>query len=562
MSSIQKQLIDGQIRTIIKKHQDWFQSNDNPRPEDLTKAFTLFTVYMLLSIDIEEAYRAYTDGGQDYGIDSIVIEDQTNDYFNIYIFQTKYSSNLEVTKGYSLNDVEQLIKTIREYIVHTPDSVNFNPVLSDSIMDIKNRMDSGQIPYFKCLFANNGEWNPEAEKRLEENKKTMRDQFDYEYVNYQKLADLLLSMASKTIEKERLKLEGNFMVDDIFVHKVLVGKVSVQTIYDLVEKHNSKLFEKNIRRFLGIAKNRVNESIQKTLLHETEKYNFYYYNNGITIICDKIIYDATPHKLSDRTITVKEMQIINGAQTCNTIYQTLKDSDGKDFEGVYVMVRIYEISSDNPGEIVNSITYATNSQTPVDLRDLKANHDYLKILTEDLKRYGYDFRSKKESEHTSTDMSIPSSTAAEAVLAVWRKKPAIAKFRRKELFGKYYDDIFTNLNGAQLIIAVLIFRFSDSQRKKEDLVQDRPHLPYSSYWVACYMGQVLLEQVRINLEKLNHLEFEKVKKYWDDNRVTIYQQAVSRVDELLAKEFDLSKTTDYRKISAFFRRADLMDTTI
>ena len=66
-------------------------------------------------------------------------------------------------------------------------------------------------------------------------------------------------------------------------------------------------------------------------------------------------------------------------QTCKTIYQTLKDNPEKDFSQVYILVRLYEVNDDE--EIVQDITYATNSQNPVDLRDLKSN-DKIQILLE------------------------------------------------------------------------------------------------------------------------------------------------------------------------------------
>lgn len=50
-----------------------------------------------------------------------------------------------------------------------------------------------------------------------------------------------------------------------------------------------------------------------------------------------------------------------------------------DFSQVYILVRLYEVNDDE--DIVKDITYATNSQNPIDFRDLKSN-DSIQILLE------------------------------------------------------------------------------------------------------------------------------------------------------------------------------------
>ncbi|MEZ3485145.1 MAG: AIPR family protein [Lachnospiraceae bacterium] len=71
----------------------------------------------------------------------------------------------------------------------------------------------------------------------------------------------------------------------------------------------------------------------------------------------------------------------------------------------------------------------------------------------------------RKRDNLSNTNVIPSTVAAESVLAVWREKPHLAKYKRNEFFDKYYADIFADLNAAQMIMAVLIFRFCDSMRK-------------------------------------------------------------------------------------------------
>ena len=78
-------------------------------------------------------------------------------------------------------------------------------------------------------------------------------------------------------------------------------------------------------------------------------------------------------------VKIDHLQIINGGQTCKTIHQTLKAHPEIDFSQVYLLIRLYEVSKDEG--IIQDITYATNSQNPVDFRDLKSN-DERQILLE------------------------------------------------------------------------------------------------------------------------------------------------------------------------------------
>ena len=110
--------------------------------------------------------------------------------------------------------------------------------------------------------------------------------------------------------------------------------------------------------------------------------------------------------------------------------------------------------------LVHDITYATNSQNPVDLRDLRANDTIQRNLTLGIKVFGYDYERKRDDIEPDTGHDISSQLAAEAILAVWRCKPHQLKINKGDIFNhQFYLEIFTNeLNAAQLIMVVLFLR--------------------------------------------------------------------------------------------------------
>lgn len=80
------------------------------------------------------------------------------------------------------------------------------------------------------------------------------------------------------------------------------------------------------------------------------------------------------------------------------------------------------------------------------------------------KQLGYVYKRKRD--NSSNVNTIPVTVAAEAVLSVWKDMPHIARYRKNDLFDSYYNAIFTDINASQMILAVLIFRYCDTMRKK------------------------------------------------------------------------------------------------
>lgn len=83
-------------------------------------------------------------------------------------------------------------------------------------------------------------------------------------------------------------------------------------------------------------------------LNSEDNNNFYFYNNGVTLICDKFSYNALQDR--DYKVKVENLQIINGGQTCVTIFRTLTADQLRLFgrnPDVYVLIRLYQLPSEN-----------------------------------------------------------------------------------------------------------------------------------------------------------------------------------------------------------------------
>jgi hypothetical protein len=547
---INKHIVDQRITKIVADNPAWFGAIGDERQKK-SKAFVILSVAAYLAIEIEEAKNLITEGGNDAGVDAIFIGD-LNDYeFPVTIFQGKYVFDLEKDANFPANSIQRIIGAIAA-IFDPGKPVLLNNDLKPKVQEIRSLISDGYIPAVRCICVNNGlTWNTEGNQHIE-NAGFPSNQVQFEHFNHDDIVQLL--QAHKGV-KATLHFSGKSIVDDFNYKRVLIGKVNVVEFAQLFESHGDALLEKNIRRYLGLSKNRVNESIQNTLVGD-KKDNFYFYNNGVTIVCSKFSYNALQR--DDWNVTIENLQIINGGQSCKTIQQTIHHHPGLDYSQVFVLVRLYELSGKDIDDLITDITIATNSQNPVDLRDLRANDEKQRKLELDIKELGYNYKRKKDAALTGD--VIPSSVVAESVFTIWKRKPHLAKFKRNELFGKFYEEVFKDLNAAQAVLAILIYRYCDNQRRRYELYEKHPHLPYSNYFIAMIIGDLVLSDLNLQLPQLTHLNFEKVKNYFESNKESLFTRANILLEDALKPFYpDGIQNIEPRRLSASFRRGELLE---
>ena len=162
----------------------------------------------------------------------------------------------------------------------------------------------------------------------------------------------------------------------------------------------------NIREYLG--NKGVNKNIYTTLLDPDERINFFYYNNGITIICDKMrkIETQTSVNNMNAVFSIDNPQIVNGCQTVNSIYEALKNVDPttleKDFKDTFVMLKILEIDRDNSEEdtLYHNIVKFNNSQNAIDEKTFVANSSEFKRVQIEFEKKGFLLLIKQSDKNT------------------------------------------------------------------------------------------------------------------------------------------------------------------
>ncbi len=552
--SINIGIIDQRVRKLAEDLAVEFETRlniKNDEPKQRSTAFVFLVVKTVLDLPDEEALDCLTEGGNDFGVDAIHVGDVEDGEFVVTLFQGKYKQDLAGDGNFPQNGVEKVIQAIR-YLFNPDAQITTNPLLTKRVEEIRSLVRDGQIPRVRAVLCNNGLKWPATAQELIDRAAFPPEQVGWDYINHDEIVRLM--QATKQVD-DTLRLAGKAIVEDFDYCRVLVGKIPVREVESLFNRHGDLLLERNVRRFLGLQGNRVNQGIDHTLRSDAERGNFYFYNNGVTLLCRKFTYNALQGE--NYQVRVEGLQVINGGQTCKTIQSTLASLTGvaQGLEKAFVLVRLYQLPSES-SDLVRSITYATNSQNPVDLRDLRSNDGRQKSLETAIRDLGFTYhRHRSEASLRATDIS--SGTAAEAVLSVWRHRPHQAKFMGREHFGKLYEVIFTDdLTAAQVVIATLLFRIAENKRRRPP--QGAPDfVAYGSCFLAMLMGQYLLENLGITLAQLSHLNFAEAKAKLDQEEEQYFAKATEAVDAAIKRLYG-DQTVSLQRLAATFRRGDLI----
>ena len=551
--SLAAQIIDQQVSGIVERQSEAFDNelrlgNDAPRRRSI--AFLFLVAKTAFDLTDEQTIDGIVDGGNDFGIDALYFEPPDDGELHITLIQGKYRTDLSGVSAFPENGIARMIDAIGT-LFDPARPVQLNRRLNERIEELRSFVRDGAIPRVTAVAAINGtRWTAQAEQRIDNAEREFGEQVEWRHIGAEEILALL--QARKPINAE-LKLTGTATVETFDFRRVLTGRMSVAELARLTDQYDNRLFERNIRRYLGLAGNRVTEAVAATLRERDQRSNFYFYNNGITITCSQFRHNALQKE--NWSVQVSDLQIVNGGQTARTVQHIAREI-GSPIGDAEVLVRLYELEQ-NDAELVEAITFATNSQNPVDLRDLKANDARQHALGRSISALGYKYRAKREDRPVSSD-EFTSAVIAEAVLAIWREKPHQARFRSRQHFGALYRRIFTpDLNGAQAIVAALLHRHSENHRKRPP--QGAPDfLAYGSRFIAMLMGRYLLGELGISLRELDHRNFAAARDLVHQKAGDYLRRAERQIGAALDPLFS-DRERRLQRLSATFRRADLVE---
>ena len=295
------------------------------------------------------------------------------------------------------------------------------------------------------------------------------DKESVHYFNFQKL-----KMLSAGFDDKRKEFSVSFEFTSSPVNyngivDAIVGNISAFNFSNALERHSEYIYEANLRVPLG-GSQKVNKQIEATLDNEPEL--FWYYNNGITILCSDYIMD------SDQIFTIISPTIVNGAQTANSVLSSNLSEDSTAVLLVKIIKALPSLdksSEDSLDDLYMNIAKFTNSQNPIQPPDFKSNEKVHKSLHSKFKEIGwfYEHRRGQWNKADKTVFDKDKRITMADLAQVWYAfdgNPAIAIRKRLSLFddqGHYGSIFMPHRSAEEYLVAYLIFKQIENKIKQK-----------------------------------------------------------------------------------------------
>jgi hypothetical protein len=418
----------------------------------------------VLGLTNEQIADALTDQGGDRGIDAVYL-DEGEGRLNLHLFSFKYGSSIEkCRKNFQGSAVDKVVSFVEDLINEQRDSLRAtcHAGLFENIEYIWERY---RDPAFKILIyfcSNRGPLMDSDLKRIIHHFKG-QPFISVHQLHTAEIANTFLRQLNVKVNGRIQLLDKQYFPRIDGVYRGLIATVNAADFIGLIADPLSPreiygpAFNDNIRLWLGV-KNEVNASIISTALSD-ERRDFWYLNNGITIVCRGFSYN----ELRSPIVTLEDFQIVNGGQTANALFEAhLVDPDK--LTDVYLLLRIYETKDE---DLKLKVAAATNNQTPIRSRDLKANDPIQKKLELGLKTLGYYYeRKKSQYVERKEEERIDALRAGQTLLAYYGGQPVQAKTQSDRIFGEFYTQIFhDNLTEHQVLCSVLLSKIIESEKR-------------------------------------------------------------------------------------------------
>jgi hypothetical protein len=465
MGLIQLNQIAKSIETGVGKHVDLSDVKDATSIDDvrLTRGLSAWMIIQSCGASEIDAARGVVDGYGDNGIDALWVD---HDAHTIHLVQTKWSK--KGTGSPALGDVHKFVQGVRDLV--NAEWGKFNDKFLKHRADLELALEDTDLKLV-LIFAYTGtdSLSQDASAVVNSLLADMNDPIEsVSFANYSQVEihELLKQSATGTRPTIDATMYDWGSVTEPYT--AFYGQVEASQIAGWYQKHGTRLFDSNIRQFLG-ADTEVNDAIRETL--EEDPQHFWYYNNGVTVLCESIGKKALGAN-SKKTghFEFREVSVVNGAQTVGTIGEVAKESP-ESVADARVTVRFISLEGCPEGFSVD-VTRGTNTQNRVERRDFVSLDPEQERLAKSLILDGITYAIKSGSDTPSPDSGFTVQDATLALACADRDTDYAVQAKREvgRLWagaedpkpGTQYRHLFNNdLSGTKLWRAVRCLRRID-----------------------------------------------------------------------------------------------------
>jgi hypothetical protein len=535
MSSNDAIILDSSIKQKKK------EIADDLSDEDFFEIFTFEQILKNYELSYEDICYGKVGQGDDGGIDGFffftngdLIKEiiDPEDYkkkpvLDVFVIQSKRSPTFSESVFQKINttiqdifDLSKDMEALRSF--YNEDLIERANIFRKSYLNLTSKHPVLRIYYF---YASKGD-KSDIHKKINNIASLVKEKTDGFFTGAQVVIEFF--GAKELLELSRI--EKTYTLSLKFIENVLskgrdnyVLLANIKDFYDFSVDDNSNLrnyiFESNVRDFQGYIE--VNKDIKETLNSDTAL-DFWWLNNGITILAS----DAT---VTGKTITLDDVQIINGLQTTHCIFDYFKDKEieGQDLSEAdknrSILVKIIIISNE---EARDKIIKATNFQTSIPPASLKATEKIHHDIEDFFKGNDlyYDRRKnyyKNIGKPINKIISIPLLT--QSLNTILRKEPHVSRARPASLVKtkEIYDELFNeSLNpNVHLFCAKLI--------KKAELKLKQPLSDYTpqektnlKFHICMAIAMKLLSNKTYNTSDIENLSISEIGDDLIDNTIS------------------------------------------
>ena len=241
----------------------------------------------------------------------------------------------------------------------------------------------------------------------------------------------------------------------------IMATVPARSLAEAFYRHRSAMFQYNPRGPQG--SNQTNTDIKDTLADPNMRHLFHLLNNGITVVCESLVYNE-----NDQTVTIRNFQVVNGCQTVFTLSSSIDELTPE----VQVNIRIIE----GLQQCVGQIAKASNSQTVIKTHQLASMSDehtrIAEILDSGNDPWYYEKQLGQKKFNTPIQRAAHQNRFRDRTFTILQLGqygasfvgyPGLAKYDSKAIFEKrghgmfVYDKVFMDRNTKeQLLLPVLV----------------------------------------------------------------------------------------------------------
>lgn len=400
----------------------------------------------------DDVLSGIVDGTRDGGVDAIHIF--ANGYYlrdgvNVAALGRNPQLDLVIiqvknTRGFGEGAVEKLIVHLPQLLDFTRDETalakQFNPRLIEvtrRFLDTYRAMDMPRLRILVAFAALKADQiHPNVEVKSLQLKQTLQACFG----NSEPIVQLLdaASIANLARDKPPVKAELTLAENPISTD-MSGGYVGLVKLYDYQKfitdetgKLDASLFDANVRDY--DSESGVNRSIEETLSKQDSEVDFWWLNNGVTIVADRV-------QPAGKLLHLDSPQIVNGLQTSHEIYKQGSSREYSDDRGV--LVKVIQADDDL---VKDRIIRATNSQTILGLSSLRATDRVQREIEEFLRIKGLYYERRKNyyyNRQIPLRELVSIDQMGQSVLATLVQAPHVSRGEVSRIFqDEIYDVVF------------------------------------------------------------------------------------------------------------------------